>query len=83
MSRIFVGMSGGVDSTVAAALLKDEGHEVVGVTLKLWDEASRCCNLEDIQDARKAAFKLGIKHYVLRPLAQWRNLDGKSIEALK
>jgi tRNA-specific 2-thiouridylase len=65
MSRIFAGMSGGVDSTVAAALLKDEGHEVVGVTLKLWDEASRCCNLEDIQDARKAAFKLGIKHYVL------------------
>lgn len=65
MSRIFAGMSGGVDSTVAAALLKDEGHEVVGLTLKLWDEASRCCNLEDIQDARKACFKLGIKHYVL------------------
>lgn len=65
MSRIFAGMSGGVDSTVAAALLKDEGHEVVGVTLKLWDEASRCCNLEDIQDARQACFKLGIKHYVL------------------
>jgi tRNA-uridine 2-sulfurtransferase len=65
MSRIFAGMSGGVDFTVAAALLKDEGHEVVGVTLKLWDEASRCCNLEDIEDARQACFKLGIKHYVL------------------
>jgi tRNA-uridine 2-sulfurtransferase len=65
MAKIFAGMSGGVDSTVAAALLKDDGHEVVGVTLKLWDEASRCCNLDDINDAKQACYKLGIKHYVL------------------
>ncbi len=65
MSRIFVGMSGGVDSTVAASILKDEGHEVVGLTLKLWDDASRCCNYDDIMDAKRACFKLGIRHYVL------------------
>ncbi|MEI7542942.1 MAG: tRNA 2-thiouridine(34) synthase MnmA [bacterium] len=72
MAKIFVGMSGGVDSTVAAALLKQKGHEVVGVTLKLWDEASRCCNLEDIQDAKQTCYKIGIKHYVLNMKADFK-----------
>lgn len=65
MSRIFIGMSGGVDSTAAAILLKEQGHEVTGITLKLWDGASRCCDYEDILDAKRACWKLGIKHYVL------------------
>jgi tRNA-specific 2-thiouridylase len=65
MARIFVGMSGGVDSTAAAALLIEQGHEVTGITLKLWDDASRCCDYEDILDAKRACWKLGIKHYVL------------------
>jgi tRNA-specific 2-thiouridylase len=65
MAKIFVGMSGGVDSTVAAALLKDMGNDVVGLTLKLWDDASRCCNYDDIMDAKRACGKLGIRHYVL------------------
>jgi len=65
MSKIFVGMSGGVDSTMAASVLKDQGHEVVGLTLKLWDDASRCCNYDDIMDAKQAAYRLGIKHYTL------------------
>jgi tRNA-specific 2-thiouridylase len=65
MARIFVGMSGGVDSSAAAALLTEQGHEVVGLTLKLWDEASRCCDYEDVLDAKRACWKLGIKHYVL------------------
>ena len=48
-------MSGGVDSSVAAALLRDEGHEVVGVTLKLWggDSDSGCCSISDVDDARQ------------------------------
>ena len=65
MSRIFVGMSGGVDSTMAASILKGQGHEVVGLTLKMWDDASRCCNYDDIMDAKNAAHKLGIRHYVI------------------
>jgi tRNA-specific 2-thiouridylase len=65
MARIFVGMSGGVDSSAAAAILKDQGHEVVGLTLKLWDDASRCCDYEDVLDAKRACWKLGIPHYVL------------------
>jgi len=65
MAKVFVGMSGGVDSTAAAAILKEQGHEVTGLTLKLLDDASRCCDYEDILDARRACWKLGIKHYVL------------------
>lgn len=63
-TRIAVAMSGGVDSSVAAALLKERGFDLVGVTLKIWDE-SRCCSLSDADDARKVADLLGIPHYVL------------------
>lgn len=58
-------MSGGVDSSVAAALLRDEGHEVVGVTLKLWggESDSGCCSVSDVDDARRAADALGIDHH--------------------
>jgi tRNA-specific 2-thiouridylase len=57
-------MSGGVDSSVAAYMLKEQGFDVVGATLKLYPEVSRCCRLEDIEDARKVAHFLGIPHYV-------------------
>ena len=69
--RIVCAMSGGVDSTVAAALVKATGYETVGITLQLYDhgEAIRrkgaCCAGQDIHDARKAASQLGIPHYVL------------------
>ncbi len=69
--RIVAAMSGGVDSAVAAALLKAEGHEVIGITLQLYDhgEASKrrgaCCAGQDIHDARRVADHLGISHYVL------------------
>ncbi|MBX9592231.1 MAG: tRNA 2-thiouridine(34) synthase MnmA [Hyphomonadaceae bacterium] len=69
--RIVVAMSGGVDSSVAAALLKQQGHEVVGVTLQLYDHGDAvgrrgaCCAGQDIHDARRVADKLGIPHYVL------------------
>lgn len=57
-------MSGGVDSSLAAALLVAEGREVVGVTLALAGEASRCCSLDDAEDARRVAERLGIRFYV-------------------
>lgn len=63
-SRIVVAMSGGVDSSVAAALLVEAGHEVVGITLHLAGESSRCCSLEDAEDARAVADGLGIRFYV-------------------
>lgn len=62
--RIVVGMSGGVDSSVAAALLVEEGFEVIGVTLHLAGSTSRCCSLEDAEDARRVAERLGIRFYV-------------------
>ncbi len=66
MARVMVAMSGGVDSSVAAALLLDAGHEVVGVTMKLWGgEADRgCCAVSDVDDARWVADRLGIDHHV-------------------
>jgi tRNA-uridine 2-sulfurtransferase len=69
--RIVVAMSGGVDSSVAAAILKDQGHEVVGVTLQLYDHGAAvarpgaCCAGQDIHDARRVADRLSIPHYVL------------------
>lgn len=64
MARIIAGMSGGVDSAVAAYLLKSAGYDVIGVTLRTWLSAdgkeSRCC---EIDDARKVARKLGIRYY--------------------
>ena len=64
--RVLVAMSGGVDSSVAAALLLEQGHDVAGVTLKLWGGASDsgCCSVADVEDARRVAQQLGIDHWV-------------------
>jgi tRNA-specific 2-thiouridylase len=71
--RVVVGMSGGVDSSVAAALLHEQGYEVIGVTMRLWTEErpeefsghQQCCSVEDIDDARRVAGQLGIRHYIM------------------
>ena len=65
--KVLAAMSGGVDSSVAAALLVDQGHDVTGVTLRLWAEAavdSGCCSVAEIDDARRVASQLGIDHLV-------------------
>ncbi len=59
-----MGMSGGVDSSVAAALLCEQGYEVIGVTMHLAGSDSRCCSLDDADDARRVADRLGIRFYV-------------------
>jgi tRNA-specific 2-thiouridylase len=70
-TRVVVAMSGGVDSSVVAALLKSEGYDVIGITLQLYDhgaavrKAGACCAGQDIHDARRVAEMLGIPHYVL------------------
>jgi tRNA-specific 2-thiouridylase len=70
--RVVVAMSGGVDSSVAAALLREAGHEVVGVSMRLHDQTGgagpsfgRCCALDDLHDARTVAARLGVPHYMM------------------
>jgi tRNA-specific 2-thiouridylase len=69
--RIVVAMSGGVDSSVAAAMLADQGHEVIGVSMQLYDQREgdqrfgSCCTLDDLHDARRAAAAIGIPHYIM------------------
>ncbi|GAB3557548.1 tRNA 2-thiouridine(34) synthase MnmA [Spirosoma fluminis] len=71
--RILVAMSGGIDSSLAAVMLHDEGYEVIGMTMKTWDYASSggtkketgCCSLDSINDARNIAVSLGFPHYIL------------------
>ena len=68
-----VAMSGGIDSTVTALMLNDEGYEVVGITMKTWDYAASggskketgCCNIDSFNDARQAAVEHGFAHYIL------------------
>src|SRR3954463_13597881 len=66
MARVLVAMSGGVDSSVAALVLRDAGHDVVGATMKLWGGSSDsgCCSVADVEDARRVAQQLGIDHHV-------------------
>jgi tRNA-specific 2-thiouridylase len=62
---IAVAMSGGVDSSAAAFLLKEQGEEIIGLSMQLWRDNGRCCSLDDLWDARRVATQLGIPYYVL------------------
>src|SRR4029079_14101967 len=69
--RIVVAMSGGVDSSVAAALLEEQGHDVIGLSMQLYDQSEgqtsfgSCCSLDDLHDARRVAAAIRIPHYIL------------------
>ena len=63
--KIGIGMSGGVDSSTAAFLLKKQGFDVMGLTFRLWDEGLKCCDLKDVENAREVAERISIPHYVI------------------
>ncbi|MGH9106563.1 MAG: MnmA/TRMU family protein, partial [Acidimicrobiales bacterium] len=82
--RALVAMSGGVDSSVAAALALREGHEVVGATMKLWGgrSDSGCCSVADVEDARRVCQQLGIAHHVFNFTAEFdRDVVGPYVSA--
>ena len=71
--RILVAMSGGIDSTVTAMILQEQGYEIVGITMKTWDYATSggdrketgCCSLDSINDARQVAVEKGFHHFIV------------------
>ena len=81
MKRVVVGMSGGVDSSVAAYLLKQQGYDVVGVTMQIWQDEKEtvqqenggCCGLSAVEDARRVAHDLGIPYYVMNFKAEFKD----------
>jgi tRNA-specific 2-thiouridylase len=82
--RVLVAMSGGVDSSVAAALLLREGHEVAGATMKLWGGPSDtgCCSVADVEDARRVCQQLGIDHHVFNFTSDFeREVVGPYVQA--
>lgn len=79
--RVAVAMSGGVDSSVAAALLKEQGHELIGITMRVWDPSTcvgetetSCCSPDHVRDARRVAGQLGIPFYVVDFEDEFRRL---------
>ena len=78
--KVVVGMSGGVDSSVAAWLLKKQGYDVIGVTMQIWQDEDRqteeenggCCGLSAVDDARRVASKLEIPYYVMNFKKEFR-----------
>ena len=78
--KVVIGMSGGVDSSVAAWLLKEQGYDVIGVTMQIWqdedneiqEENGGCCGLSAVDDARRVASQLGIPYYVMNFKREFR-----------
>lgn len=73
-TRVAVGMSGGLDSSAVASMLMEQGHEVIGLTLRMFQDGSRCCSIEDIERAQRVCGHLGIRHYAMNVIDRFEEL---------
>jgi tRNA-specific 2-thiouridylase len=85
--RVVIAMSGGVDSSVAASLLAEAGHDVIGLSMQLYDQRESpdafgsCCSIDDLHDARRVAAKIGIPHYLVNFEARFQSTVVKNVNS--